>query len=83
MIKNGRHKLQRCKIQERIIFFPEFSYEPFIPSYFKTMLKIILNSFPLTFQDMKVNFNFVIHCIKERLTSLLILKLEFQILLFF
>ena len=44
---------------------------------------MILNSFPLTFQDMKANFDFVIHCIKERLTSLLILKLEFQILLVF
>ena len=44
---------------------------------------MILNSVPLIFQDMKAKVNFVICCIKKRLTSLLFLKLEFQIFLFF
>ena len=57
-------------------FFPEFSYEPFILSYFKTMFKMILNSFPLIFQDMKAKVDFVIHCIRKRLTSLLFLKIR-------
>ena len=34
-------------------FFTKFSFELFILSYFKTMFKMILNSFPLIFQDMK------------------------------
>ena len=52
-------------------FFPEFSYEPFIRSYFKIMFKMILNSFPLIFQDIKAKVDFVIYCIKKRLTPLL------------
>ena len=47
------------------------------------MLEMILNSFLLIFQDMKVKFDFVMCRIRKRLTSLLFLKLEFQILLFF
>ena len=47
-------------------FFTKFSFELFILSYFKTMFKIILNSFPLIFQDMKAIVDFVIHCIRKR-----------------
>ena len=47
-------------------FFTKFSFELFILSYFKTMFKIILNSFPLIFQDMKAIVDFVIHRIRKR-----------------
>ena len=40
------------------------------------MSKMILNSFPLIFQDMKAKVDFVIHCIRKRLTSVLFFKIS-------
>ena len=58
-------------ISVKNFFFPGFSYELFVLPYFKTMLKMILNSFPLIFQDMKAKVDFVTHCIRKILASLL------------
>ena len=46
-------------------FFREFSYDSFILSYFKTVFKMILNSFPLVFQDIKAKVDFVVRCISQ------------------